>query len=186
MIKRTYGKYFQKSKSFLYPALGIKKNDKFSPTGTYLSIKGLISSEDVKFICTFDKDESEAFKYFENAMLLENPLFSEKIIMDSYNIYVFDYEIYLNDWFNFMLGKYSKLSPVLKRAIKSYYGERSSEYDYIETFLYPEEYYGTYSKLLDVEVETLKEIGELCDPYDPEKETLEISLENLNTFKKVS
>jgi hypothetical protein len=184
MIKRIYSKYFQKSRSFLYPALGIKKNDKFKPTGTYISIKGLIEPEDVKFICTFDKQESEAFKYFETKMLLENPLFSEKIIVDDYNIYIFDYEIYLNDWFNFILGKYSKLSNVLKKAIKTFYGETSSEYEYMDSYLNPKEYYEIYSEILNVDVELLKLPGELCDPCNLEKETLKISVENLESLKK--
>jgi len=184
MIKSIYSRYFQKSRSFLYPALGIKKNDRFKPKATYLAIKGLIEPEDVKFVCTFDKNDSDAFKYFEAKMLLENPLFSEKIPMDDYNIYVFDYEVYTNDWFNFILGKYSKLSSVLKRAIKSYYGESSSEYSYIDTYLNPKEYFDVYSELLNVDVESLKEIGELCDPCDMEKETLEISVECLQKIKK--
>lgn len=186
MIKRIYSKYFQKSRSFLYPALGIKKNDKFKPTGTYISIKGLIGPEDIKFICTFDKLETEAFKYFETKMLLENPLFSEKIVVDNCNIYVFDYEIYLNDWFNFILGKYSKLSTVLKRAIKTFYGENSSEYQYIHTYLNPKDYFKIYSEILDVDIETLKLSGELCNPCDMEKETLEISVENLQNLKKTT
>jgi len=83
-----------------------------------------------------------------------------------------------------MLGKYSKLSNVLKRAIKVYYGENSSEYKYIETYLYPEKYFETYSKLLDIEIRTLKKIGELCDPCDLEKERLKIPIEDLQTLKK--
>lgn len=184
MIKSIYSRYFQKSRSFLYPALGIKKNDRFKPKGTYLAIKGLIEPEDVKFVCTFDKHDTEAFKYFETKMLLENPLFSEKIVVDDYNIYVFDYQVYTNDWFNFILGKYSKLSSVLKRAIKSYYGETSSEYGYMDSYLNPKEYFDLYSELLDVDVDSLKQTGELCDPCDMEKETLEISVECLEKIKK--
>ena len=184
MIKRLYSKYFQKSKSFLYPALGIKKNDKFKPINTYLSIEGLIEPEDVKFICIFENKDTEAFKYFETKMLIENPLFYEKIEMEDYNIYVFDYEIYTNDWFNFILGKYSKLSNVLKRAIKTYYGEGSSEYEIIDSYLYPKEYYTLYSDLLNVDINSIKKIGELCDPCDIKKENLKISIEYLDKLKK--
>jgi len=137
MIKSIYSKYFQKSKSFLYPALGIKKSSNFKPSNTYLSIPGLYEIEDAKFICTFDKEDSEGFKAFEQKMLLENPLFFEKIIVDDYNIYVFDYEIYVTDWFNVITGRYSKLSTVLKRAIKAYFGESSAEYQQIDAFLNP-------------------------------------------------
>jgi hypothetical protein len=97
---------------------------------------------------------------------------------------VFDFHIYKNDWFNFILGKYSKLSNVLKRAIKNYYGDKSTEYKYIETFLYPEKYFSTYAKLLDVDVKLLEDTGELCDACDMEKENLKIPVEDLEILKK--
>jgi hypothetical protein len=184
VIKSLYGKYFQKSKSFLYPALGIKKNSKFSPSGTYMAIEGYIGAEDVKFICTFERINSDEYKTFEQNMLLENPLFLEKIDIEEYTIYIYDYTIYQNDWFNFILGKYSKLSQVLKRAIKNYYGDNSSEYKYMDSYLHPQEYYDDYSSLLNVTVEDLKYTGELCDACDIEKETLKIPKEYLEKLKK--
>jgi hypothetical protein len=184
MIKSLYSKYFQKSKSFLYPALGIKKSSQFIPTNTYIALDGYIGAEDVKLICTFDKVESEDFTIFEQHFLLENPLFSEKIDAGEFNVYVFDYQIYTTDWFNFILGKYSKLSNVLKRAIKNYYGESSSEYKYLDSYLYPEEYYEDYSTLLDVTINDLKKIGQLCDSCDMIKETLKISKDYLESLKK--
>ena len=74
MIDKIYGKYFQKSRSFLYPALGIKRG-KILPSDTYISIKGLIGAEDMKLICLFKDVESESFKQFEDQMLISNPLF---------------------------------------------------------------------------------------------------------------
>lgn len=184
MIKSIYDKYFQKSKSFLYPALGIKKKSDFKPKGTYISIKDFINPEDVRFICTFDKNDSEEFKSFEIDMLIKNPLFIEKIELDDINIYIFDYEIYANDWFNFIMGSYSKFSPVLKKAIKSHYGSNTNEYEYMQSYLYPQEHYETYSRLLDIDVETLASIGELCNPCDLEKETLQIPEDSLIKLKK--
>ena len=185
MIKGIYSKYFQKSKSFLYPALGIKKNSKFSPRNTYIALEGIYEPEDIVFICVFDKQESEGFIEFENDMLIKNPLFIRKLSTDKLNLYFFDYEIYMEDWFNFMLGRYSKLSNVLKRAIKTYYGEKSLEYQqHIHIYLHPEEHFVEYANLLEVEVDMLKKIGELCNPYDPEKETLKISKEYLVTLEK--
>ena len=118
-------------------------------------------------------------------MLISNPLFVEKIQIKDYNIYIFDLEIYQNDYFNFILGKYSKLSNVLKKAIKSYYGENSAEYKFIESYLFPEKYFEVYAKLLDINVETLVNLGELCDPCDIEKETLKIPVEDLELLKKI-
>lgn len=184
MIKSVYSKYFQKSKSFLYPALGIRKNSRFSPSGTYLSIEDYIGAEEAKLICTYEKDDSEDFKLFEGNYLLENPLFLEKLEIEKHNIYIFDFNIYQADWFNFILGKYSKLSNVLKRAIKQYYGINSAEYAYMDTYLHPEEYFEEYATLLDVEIENLKQNGELCDPCDIEKETLKIPKKYLEDLKK--
>jgi len=185
MIDRLYGKYFQKSRAFLYPALGIKKGSYITPSGTYISVSGRIEPEDVKLICTFRDDQSEGFKSFENQMLLTNPLFVEKICIKDFNLYVFDLEIYQADFFNFLLGKYSKISNHLKKAIKNYYGENSAEYKFIETYLYPDKYFETYAKLLNVKTDILNNVGELCDPCDLDKEILKIPVEDLECLNKI-
>ena len=179
MIDRLYKKYFQKSKTFLYPALGIKKRSYTNPTHTYLAIEGKFGVEDLKLVCCFKKDSSDKFKMFEEKMLLSNPLFLEKLKLTNNNIYIFNLEIYENDYFNVVFGKYSKLSNVLKKAIREYFGETSAEYSYIETYLYPEKFYEKYSELLDIDLKTLKNIGELCDPCDVEKETLKLPVKDL-------
>ena len=186
MIESLYTKYFQKSRSFLYPALGIKRTAHFSPSGTYVAIEGLIEPEDTKLVCAFKEDHSAGFKSFEEQMLLSNPLFQQVLSIQDYNLYVFDYQTYTEDWFTFLLGRYSKLSNVLKRAIKTYYGESSSEYKYIETYLYPDRYFEIYAKLLDVQPHTLKSVGELCDPCDLEKEKLKIPVADLEMLSKNS
>lgn len=185
MIDKLYGKYFQKSRSFLYPALGIKRTSNKLPSGTYLSLEGKVGAEEMKLICSFPHDESEGFKAFEEQMLTGNPLFIEKLRVKDYNLYVFDLEIYQADWYNFIVGKYSKLSAHLKRAIKTYYGEKSSEYKYIETYLYPDKYFETYAKLLDVDVNLLIKGGELCNPCDLDKENLKIPVEDLENLNKI-
>lgn len=185
MIDSLYTKYFQKSRSFLYPALGIKRTAHHSPSGTYIAIDGLVGPEDMKLICSFKEDESEGFKAFEQQMLLSNPLFSSIVHIEEYKIYLFDYESYQADWFNFIMGKYSKLSNPMKKAIRIYFGENSIEYKYIDSFLHPDKYYETYAKLLSVDTKVLKEVGELCDPCDLDKETLKIPVEHLENLKKV-
>lgn len=186
MIESLYGKYFQKSKSFLYPVLGIKRTANFSPTGTYIAVEGLINPEDCKLICAFKSDPSQGFKLFEESMLLSNPLFDQVINIRDYNLYVFDFHTYAEDWLKFLDGKYSKLSPPLKKAIKVFYGDASTEYKYMESYLYPEKYYDVYSKLLGVDRALLLEVGELCSPYDSEQESLKIPVEDLAMLKKLS
>jgi hypothetical protein len=65
----------------------------------------------------------------------------------------------------------------MKKAIKEYYGQDSAEYEFIRTYLYPEEFFTDYAELLDVDIKDLEAIGELCNPYDEEKENLKILLE---------
>lgn len=165
--------------------LGIKRSSYISPSGTYISLEGKINPEDVKLICTFKDDNSEGFKSFEEQMLLTNPLFIEKIRVNDFNLYVFNLEIYEDDYFNFLLGRYSKFSAHLKRAIKSYYGEKSAEYQVIDTYLYPDKYFEVYAKLLDVDVDLIRKTGELCDPYNKEKENLKIPIKDLEVLNKL-
>ena len=179
-----YRKYFQKSRSFLYPALGIKRTSFYNPSGTFISVEGLIKPEEYKLVCTFKEDTTEGFTQFQNNMLLGNPLFHDVIKIRDYSLYVFDFKYFTDDWSNFLQGKYSKLTKVLKKAIKGYYGESSSEYEYIESYLYPEKYFDMYAKFLDVSAKVIKETGELCDPPDLEKENLKIPVEDLEMLKK--
>lgn len=185
MIDKLYGKYFQKSKTFLFPALGIKKNVKFTPIDTYISLGSLITADEMKLIVSYKHIDSEEFQTFEKEELLSNPLFNQMILIEDYNLYVFDFDKYKQDWTNFLLGKYSKLSTVLKRAIKTYYGQTSTQYQYVDTYLYPAEYYELYAKLLGVELEIIEKAAELCDPVDLEKENLKISIKDLENSAKV-
>lgn len=183
-MNSIYSKYFQKSRSFLYPILGIKKGVAITPSGTYLALEGLYTADECKLICSYKTDLSKDFKEFEEQMLLTNPLFYRVIDAEEYKLYLFDLKLYESDWFNFILGKYSKLSSIFKKAIKSYYGEKSPEYKYMETYLYPDKFFDVYAKILDVDIDDLKAIGELCDPCDLDKETL--ILKNLEVLKNIN
>ena len=163
----------------MFPALGIKKLGLFNPAGIYLSIEGKISVEDRKLICAYKIEESEIFKTFEKEVLLSNPLFEYVINTDEFNLYIFNFDKWKNDWKLFLDGKYSKLSKEMKNLIRNYYGQTSSEYQYVESYLYPERYVDNYAKLLNVDVKILKEVGELCDFYNPEKESLSVSEKSL-------
>lgn len=183
-IEKLYTKYFQKSRAFLYPALNIKKSSHFSPVETYVSLEGRVFPEDMTLVVLFNKDMSTGFQVFEKKMIIENPLFSKKIETRSHFIYLFNFEMYRDDWFNFLLGKYSKLSPTLKKLIKNFYGETSRSYEYMDSYLYPEKYLQTYADLLNVDVRILKKIGELCDACDLDKENLQVPVEDFVVLDK--
>lgn len=184
MIDKIYGngKYFQKSKSFLYPVLGIKKSSVTSPLDTYVAIKDRLGPEDMKLVVVFRDDGSDGFRAFEKQMLTGNPLFDQgPLEFEGLKYYLFDLTPYKADWFNFLLGRYSRLSPLLKRAIREYYGEKSPEWVYMETYLYPDKHFDRYAEILDVDESILRATGELCDPCDLDKETAEISVELLDS-----
>ena len=183
MITSLYGKYFQKSKTFLFPVLGLKRTGDFHPVQTYISWKGRYTLSERKLICVYEKTDTEEFKAFEQKMLHENPLFEcLRVTKDNHGIYVFNLDHFNKDWDHFIKGKYSLFSKVLKKAIQDYYGADSAEYKYLDTFLHPQEYFGLYARLLNIDESILKVVGELCDPYDSQKEELSVEekdLENL-------
>lgn len=183
MITSLYTKYFQKSRTFLFPALGIQKQSDIPLVNTYVTWKDNVSVNDKKLICLYNDDQSELFRSFEQKMLQGNPLFDKQhLTKTQQGIYVFSFDSHAKDWNNFVKGRYSKFSRVLKKAVQDYYGADSAEYMYMDTYLYPDKYYDLYAKLLEVFPEVLKEVGELCDPYDPKQEELDIDekdLENL-------
>jgi len=185
MIEQLYTKYFQKSRSFLYPALGIRRTSSHTPTGTYIAVDKLVPPEDMKLICTFKENNTEGFKSFEQQMILSNPLFLNIVHIQDYTMYLFDFSTHQDDWFNFIMGKYSRFSVPLKKAIKTHYGETTSEYKYMDTYLYPEKYFAVYAKLLEIDAAVLSTVGELCDACDMEKETLKIPVEHLENLSKV-
>jgi hypothetical protein len=148
-----------------------------------VAIEGLIESTDCKLVCTFKSTSSRDFEMFVTDSLLSNPLYQQNFTVEDKEFYIFDFINFDDDWDYFLKGKYSKLSNVMKKAIKGYYGEHSAEYDYIDSYLYPEKYFSLYAKLLDVDIRTLKETGELCDPYDPKKEVIKIPVEYLENLK---
>lgn len=183
MITSLYLEYFQKSKVFLFPALGISKRSYTQPTETYISWENMYTTEHKKLIAVYDNVDTDAFKAFELKVLLTNPMLSTRYrTSDGQGIYVFDMSVLDENWDTFMAGKYSQLNKTLKHAIADFYGTKSPEYQYIKSYLYPEEFYDIYASLLDIDVQILRKVGELCNPYDTEQEMLKIlpvNLENL-------
>ena len=54
----------------------------------------------------------------------------------------------------------------------------------MQSYLMPEKHFEDYSKILDVEVDFLKKVGELCSKPDLEKENLQMELADLNNIAK--
>jgi hypothetical protein len=94
-------------------------------------------------------------------------------------IVTFDFSDLGEDWFHFVNGKYSQISVNLKRKIIGFFDESTGNYIYVYSYLFPEKFFARYAELLDVPVELLKSVGELCSKPDLDKEKLVIVVPNL-------
>lgn len=185
-INALYRKYFQKSKIFLYPLLDIKKGS-IVPIETYISWNNSYAPEDAKLVCMYKSDNSVAFLNFEENVLLKHNRLCDYIKLDAtHTVFTFDFSDLINDWNLFIDGKYSQMNDVLKRKILAYFEKNSGNYTYIQSYLFPKKYMNKYAELLDVPVDLLIAVGELCDKPDLQKEKLLIEiadLENINNSR---
>jgi hypothetical protein len=179
-MKKLHDKYTQKSRIFLYPALNIRRGSHIKPIQTYIAWEEIISPTDRKLICVYDIQDNEDYQIFERVKLFGNQKFCEfRQTLDNKGIYIFTFDDQSDDWDNFIKGKYSELSEKAKAEIEKFYGKDSTTYEYVMSYLYPEDYFDVYAELLGVNVNILKGVGELCAPYNKEKETLKIPIEDL-------
>jgi hypothetical protein len=184
-MKKIYSDYFQKSKVFLYPLLNIKKGVRFVPSQTYLSWNGEYPLSKNKFICLYKIDpETKDFEEFSQKHLKNNFFFDEyHQVNDETHVFVFDFTVFENDLKKFIKGKYSRLSTGMKKHILNFFGNKGTISEYVESYLYPEDYFKIYSEILKVPFENIKEVGELCNKPDLEKENLEKELISIKLFK---
>ena len=70
------------------------------------------------------------------------------------------------------------MTPEHKKCIHKFIGE-SEKLPYIDSFLNPDKYFKHYAEMINVKEKLLREVGELCDPPNIERETLIISVKNL-------
>jgi hypothetical protein len=179
MISSLYNKYFQKSKVFLYPLIELPKTNLISSFQTYIAWENIIRQEDYKLICVFtDVDKEEFIKYEDKYIITSKYYLDKHLGLNNECVYIFDLSAFSKDWNNFLKGKYSLFSEKASLLIQKHYGIKSNEYEYIKTFLEPSKYIKLYSQLLEIDEEIIKSIGELCDPYDINKEFLKFSLIN--------
>lgn len=174
MIDALYTDYFQKSRMFLYPLLDIKRGVCAIPFDTHITWKGKYNSEDIKLICRYDDRQDKEFLLFEKNTLLNHNRLIEKIVHDNEIIYIFDFSDYKTDWLHFINGTYSKMEKETKRKILNFFDKYSGNYVYMESYLFPGKYFSLYAKLLNVDINLLKEVGELCNKPDLDKETLNL------------
>lgn len=180
-VKSIYTKYFQKSKVFLYPLLGIKRGAKVIPSETYLAW-GDIKAEDMKLVCLYHPENKLQYKEYEKKVLIKHTRLCQIHKIDNKNkLFIFDLSDLKDNWGLFLDGKYSKMDKYFKSKILNFFPEDSANYVYMKSYLFPNKFFGDYSEILNVDESFLKEIGELCNKPNLEKETLipqSINLEN--------
>ena len=183
-IKSLYERYFQKSKVFLYPLLGIKRGSSVVPIETYISWEGHYTSEDMKLICRYKKRTDTEYKNFEKNILTKHTRLYDYRNNNDVSIFVFDFSDLNEDWNYFITGKYSKFNSSLKNRILKFFDKHSGNYAYMQSYLMPEKHFEDYSIILDVELDFLKKVGELCSKPDLEKENLQMELADLDNLAK--
>ena len=90
----VYTTYFQKSKVFLYPLLGIKKGAKFIPADTYICWDKLFTKDDRKYILVYNEERTENYLKFEHNQIKRNIYYYSSYNIGEMNIYIFDLCIY--------------------------------------------------------------------------------------------
>ena len=192
-MKQIYTQYFQKSKVFLYPLLGIKKGIRFVPIETYIKWENsLISSKDI-LVCAYaieqttnnteEIERKEAFNVFVKEHLEKNELYHSRHNTDNLELIVFDLSYFKKDLQKFREGKYSEFSLITKRIIMEFFGDTGTISEYMESYLYPEKYYEIYSEILNITISILEEVKELCDKPNLEKEDFKKQVLELELFK---
>lgn len=183
-LNALYKKYFQKSKIFLYPLLDIKRGSVAVPTETYICWEGNYTTEDMKLVCVYHtKNDPDYIEFEKNILFKHSRLHDYYKIDSSTSIFIFDFSDLDENWVHFIKGEYSKINDVLKRRILNYFNDNSANHIYVKSYLFPEKFYEQYASVLDVSVELIKSVGELCDKPDLEKENLMIEVANLQKLK---
>jgi len=171
-MKIVYTEYFQKSKVFLYPLIGLKKGLEYVPADTYICWDKLFDTKDYKLICVYETEKTVDFKNFELKHLKNHSLLDFYHDFGNKQVYVFDMRPYKHDYMMFTEGHYSKISIGGKNKILQYFGNKGKASDYIESFLNPSGFHEVYAESLGVNIDLIKEVYEVCSKPDIVKETL--------------
>ena len=172
-MRGVYTEYFQKSKVFLYPLLRLKKGIDFVPAETYCFWDEIYDAMDYKFICLYKTKYTKAFATFQinHLPLLKNNM--EHYDLGNEQLIIFDMKQYRHDYDKFIEGRYSAFGIDSKIAILDYFGGQGRISSYVKSFLTPDEdLHRLYSDYLDVDLELIKDVHELCSKPDIIQETL--------------
>tara|TARA_R110000764_G_scaffold37019_7_gene82556 strand:+ start:3810 stop:4385 length:576 start_codon:yes stop_codon:yes gene_type:complete len=170
---KVYTNYFQKSKVFLYPLLNVKNGIIKVPIQTYIAWDSVYTPEDNKFLCEYKTKKTNDFEKFAYNNLLNNSHFESRIdINEDKQLFIYDFSEHKSDVKKFLKGEYSKFTLDNKIKILNFFSSQKKAGNFIKGFLDPEDVHENYALLLDVDVECIEDIYEVCTPPDILKETL--------------
>ena len=182
---KLFKTYFQKSKVFLYPLLGIAKGAKYIPKETYMSWENHNPTGDMKLFCVYKHKQTKGFLEFEEKKLLKNKnFFDYKKLEDNTHLYIFDLGNYPQTWIAVQTGVYSKINEREKKKILKFFGQAGVVAETVESYMYPEFYHEDYAELLNVNLGSIKDTWEVCDPPNLEKETLVKNVKQIEIITK--
>ena len=168
----VYTRYFQKSKVFLYPLLGIKKGYKHVPKNTYVIWHQFFDKNDYRLMAVYDNDNSLEYKVFVDTVLKPLHAYHDKFkISESKDLFLFDMARHKHDFDCFYDGRFSQMTVEAKRRIKNYFGSVGRISKYISSFLDPEEFHDDYAEAFNVSHELIQDVYEVCSKPDIDKET---------------
>lgn len=183
-LNEIYRKYFQKSKIFLYPLLDIPRGAIALPSETYLSWEPKYTTEDAKLICVYETKMDPEYMLFESQQLIKHNRIVDYIkVNSSISVMIFDFSDLKDDWNYIVNGKYSLIEDHLKQKILRYFNNNSANHIYIQSYLFPDFFMDQYAEILNVPIELLRSVGELCSKPDLEKEKLLIGVGDLENIK---
>lgn len=172
-------RYYQKSYSLIYPLLDISSSCSLKPINTYLYWDSEKIDEG-KYIVLYNTDAK--FKTVETMYITKNPYILSNYCTDRGEVYVFDVSFAIDEVALILEGKYSRLSEESKYKIRYYHkdltkGEldikdKPQEGKPFHMILYPKLYYEVVANELGIEERYLRDVGELWEKPDIEKETL--------------
>ena len=138
IIHDLYKKYFQKSKIFMYPLLGIERGN-VAPEEVYFSIRDNYKPDDKKLVLVYNPKMDLKYESFKEGRLVNHKLLYDRFKDQNGNdIFVFDMSGFASDWDLFLTGKYSQMSLKIRNQILNFFDKNSGNYIYVNSFLFPE------------------------------------------------
>jgi len=182
-IKTIQSNYIQKSRIFLYPLLGIKRGVSVTPIETYMIWEGMYDITDYKLICNYHLRDDVEFQIFTEQVLMQNKYFSDFFeLEDDTGVFIFNFEKLASEYQKIADGKYSQLHPEVKNIITEFFRNHHQHHIYMLSYLDPQRFIPEYANLLDVDIEILRQVGELCSIPNLEKEKLKVK-QKIITFE---